>query len=290
VSGPSAVGSVGIVADIGYGRQFDGWYHRLFPDDASVLTEVERLVALHPDPASGTVEFGVGTGRIALPLSRRVGRVTGVDCSPEMLDVLRQARTDDTPVEPVHADICVYTDDRTVGLVYCVCATLSMLLTPEEQQQAVRRAAELLAPGGRLVIETHNKPAVVELHEGRSRATYFTPYPEPNTGLQSHSQLLPESLWHLAHVWYESDGTTRVGTEVSRLTSPEEMDAYARAAGLEPESRFGDWPADAEPYGPRSPLAICTVRALRAPVRHVSPVPDRRSSAAPACDACVPNS
>ncbi len=237
-----------VIDDIGYGRQFDSWYHRLFPDDASVVAEVERLDSLHPDPAWGTVEFGVGNGRIALPLSRRVGPITGIDSSPEMLGVLRRDLTDDTPVEAVHADIRTYTADHTVGLVYCVCATLSMLLTPEEQQQAVQRAADLLAPGGRLVIETHNKAAVVALHEGRSRATYFTPYPEPGTGLQSHSVLLPEgSLWHLSHVWYESDGTTRVGTEVSRLTTPEEMDAYARAAGLEPETRLGDWPADAEP-------------------------------------------
>ncbi|MCC9704889.1 class I SAM-dependent methyltransferase [Streptomyces sp. MNU76] len=255
---PGATSSA-IIEDIGYGRQFGDWYHRLFPDDESVVDEVERLVSLHPDPALGTVEFGVGTGRIALPLSRHVGPVTGVDSSPEMLDVLRRDLADDTPVEPVHGDICVYTADRTVGLVYCICATLSMLLSPEKQLLAVRRAAELLAPGGRLVIETHNKPAILALHEGSARATYFWPYPEPGTGLQSHSVLLPEgSLWHLSHVWYEADGTTRVGTEVSRLTDPEEMDTYARAAGLVPESRFGDWPADAAPYSLDSPLAICT--------------------------------
>ncbi|MEH0628572.1 class I SAM-dependent methyltransferase [Streptomyces stelliscabiei] len=182
-----------------------------------------------------------------------------MDSSPEMLDVLRRDLADDTPVEPVHGDICVYTAEGAVGLVYCVCATLSMLLTPEEQQLAVRRAAELLVPGGRLVIETHNKQAILALHEGSARATYFSPYPEPGTGLQSHSVLLPEgSLWHLSHVWYEADGTTRVGTEISRLTAPEEMDTYARAAGLVPEGRFGDWPADAAPYSPESPLAICT--------------------------------
>lgn len=176
-----------------------------------------------------------------------------------MLGLLRRDRTADTPVEPVHGDIRAYTADRTVGLVYAICATLSMLLTPQEQRRAVRCAADLLSPGGRFVVETHNKPAILALHEGRARTTYFTPYPEPGTGLQSHSLLLPEgSLWHLSHVWYESDGTTRVGTEVSRLTAPEEFDAYARAAGLVPESRFGDWPADAAPYSPDSPLAICT--------------------------------
>jgi SAM-dependent methyltransferase len=247
-----------IIDDIGYGRQFSGWYDRLFPDDESVAVEVERLAAVHPDPALGTIEFGVGNGRLALPLSRLVGPVTGIDSSPEMLDVLRANLAPDTPVEPVHADIRTYTADRTVGLVYCVCATLSMLLTPDEQRQAVHRAADLLAPGGRLVVETHNKSAIVDLHEGHRRTTFFFPQREPGTGLQSHSELYPdESLWHLSHVWFEADGTTRVGTEVSRLTAPEELDAYARAAGLEPESRFGDWYPDSKPHHELSPLTIC---------------------------------
>ena len=255
----STASAAGIVHDIGYGQQFASWYDRLFPNDASVTVEVERLSSLHPDPDLGTVEFGVGNGRLALPLSRLVGPITGIDSSPEMLGTLRKALRPDTPVEPVHADIRSYTADRTVGLVYCVCATLSMLLTPEDQQQAVQRAADLLAPGGRLVVETHNKSAILNLHEGRRHATFFAPYPEAGTGLQSHSVLLSEgSLWYLSHIWYEADGSTRVGSETSRLTAPEEMDAYARAAGLEPESRFGDWPAGAEPHHERSPLSICT--------------------------------
>ncbi|MFD8086122.1 class I SAM-dependent methyltransferase [Kitasatospora sp. NPDC059722] len=245
------------VHDIGYGLEFKGWYDRLFPKDDSAARTAGHLAALHPDPAAGTVEFGVGTGRIALPLAALVGPVTGVDSSPEMLDGLRAALASRTDVEPVHGDIRTYRAERTAGLVYCVCGTLSMLLTPEEQQLAVRRAAGLLAPGGRLVVETHNRPAIHALHEGRSHATYFTPYPERGTGLQTHSTLLPENdLWHCSHIWYEADGSTRVGTELSRLTTPDEVDAYARAAGLVPESRSAGW--GGEPYAERSPMFVCT--------------------------------
>lgn len=255
----SAADTARIVDDIGYGQQFATWYDRLFPDDETVDVEVERLASLHPDPVTGTIEFGVGNGRLALPLSRLVGPITGIDSSPEMLGVLRGSLRPDTPVEPVHADIRTYTADRTVGLVYCVCATMSMLLTPHDQRQAVQRAADLLAPGGRLVVETHNKSAIVNLHEGRSRATFFFPYPEGGTGLRSDSHLLPEgSVWHLSHTWYEADGSTRLGSEVSRLTAPEELDAYASTAGLEPEDRFGDWHPDADPHHELSPLSICT--------------------------------
>ncbi|MFE3329565.1 class I SAM-dependent methyltransferase [Streptomyces sp. NPDC059176] len=257
----SSVTSVNTVQDIGYGRQFDGWYDRLFPKDDSAAATAATLAALHPDPAAGTVEFGVGTGRIALQLARGIGRVTGVDSSPEMLTRLRTALEGEDLVEPVHGDIRTYTSDRTAGLVYCVCGTLSMLLTTDDQRAAIRRAAGLLAPGGRLVVETHNKPAILALHEGRSRATYFTPYPEPGTGLQTHSTLLPEGdLWHCSHIWYEADGTTRVGSELSRLTTPDEVDAYARDAGLAPEHRVADWVGT--PYSEESPMFVATyVRA-----------------------------
>ncbi|PNE37326.1 class I SAM-dependent methyltransferase [Streptomyces noursei] len=250
-------GPAGTVDDIGYGRQFDGWYDRLFPEDESATVTAARLADLHPEPSAGTVEFGVGTGRIALPLARRIGRITGIDSSPEMLATLRAALDDHTPVEPVHGDIRTYTAEHTAGLVYCVCGTLSMLLDPEDQQRAIHRAADLLAPGGRLVVETHNKAAILALHEGRARTTYFTPYPEPGTGLQTHSVLLTEgSLWHCSHIWYESDGRTRVGTELSRLTTPDEVDGYARAAGLRPESRSADW--HGSPYTEQSPMFVTT--------------------------------
>ncbi|MEV8595272.1 class I SAM-dependent methyltransferase [Streptomyces sp. NPDC052012] len=248
----------GHVDDLGYGKQFATWYDRLFPKDANALTTAETLARLHPDPDQGTLEFGVGTGRIAIPLSQKVGRIVGLDSSPEMLALLA-----DDPgsgeVTGVHADIRTYSDNRGYALVYAVCGILSMLLTPEDQQKAVQQAAELLAPEGRLVIETGNRPAVEAMHEGLARITLFTPYPEPGTGLQTHSTLPPGSdLWQCSHVWYEADGTTRVGSELARLTTPDEVDAYATAAGLTPEARYADWQLSS--YTSQYPMFLATYR------------------------------
>ncbi|PPS88679.1 class I SAM-dependent methyltransferase [Streptomyces sp. MH60] len=244
------------VDDIGYGRQFEGWYDRLIPDDRVTREAVKGLRDRHPDPESGTLELGVGTGRIAIPLSREVGPVTGVDSSPEMLDALRVKLKEGADVTPVHGDIRAYTSPARYGLVYCVCATLSCLTTPDDQRRAVRRAADLLVSGGRLVIETHNKPAILQLHEGRARTTYFVPYPEPGTGVQTHSVLLDGGLWQCSHILYQSDGTTRVGSELTRLTTPDDVDGYARAAGLEPEARMSRW--DGTPYSEAAPLFMCS--------------------------------
>ncbi|MGW8062468.1 class I SAM-dependent methyltransferase [Streptomyces ziwulingensis] len=244
------------IADIGYGKQFDGWYDRIFQDDASTRAAVDGLAALHPDPASGTLELGVGTGRIALPLSHRVGPVLGVDSSPEMLTALEK-KGDRGEVTGELADIRTYRSGREFGLVYCVCSTLSLVLDPDGQREAIARAAEQLRPGGRLVVEAHNRPGIVAQHEGQTRASIFLPYAEPNTAIHLHAMLVADQrIWQVSTVWYEADGTHRIGTETVRLLTPDEVDGYARDAGLVPEGHYSDW--ERAPYVPAAGLFIAS--------------------------------
>ncbi|GAA1176020.1 class I SAM-dependent DNA methyltransferase [Nesterenkonia xinjiangensis] len=245
------------VQDTGYAEQFEGWYDRVFRKDESAEVLAEFLAGQHPDPASGTLELGVGTGRIAVPLARRVGQVVGVDSSSLMLDALQEECGEDLVV-PRYGDMRTYTDHRRFGLIYIVCSALSLVLSREEQQQAVQRAADLLIPGGRLVLEAHNRPGCVGLHEGKTRTTLFFPYPERNTGLQTHATLLPDDLWHCSQIWFEADGTHRIGTEVLRLITPEDTDAYAHLAGLEPDGSWSD--PLRSPYAEQSLMFIATYR------------------------------
>ncbi|WP_103502975.1 class I SAM-dependent methyltransferase [Streptomyces sp. SM14] len=237
------------IQDCGYGREFGAFYDRIFRKDAYADLTARQLAAWHPQDGSPALEFGVGTGRIAIPLAREAGlEVVGVDSSPEMLAGLRESLVaergegrGEVAVTGVHGDIRSYTDSRRYGLVYCVCATLSMLLDPAQQQSAISRAAERLAPGGTLVVETASRQWILDLHEGRNRTSFFVPYPAPNSGLLTYSTRLPqEHLWQASHIWFE-DGVSRVGSELSRMTSVEEVDAYAAEAGLVPVSRQADW-------------------------------------------------
>ncbi|MGC5291301.1 class I SAM-dependent methyltransferase [Micromonospora sp. DT231] len=229
------------IADIGYGRQFGGWYDRIFRDGGATGVTVDALVECHPEPAWGTLELGVGTGRVALPLSRRVGPVTGVDSSPEMLTALEK-KSDEGEVIAELGDIRTYRGDRQYGLVYCICATLALILDPEEQRNVIARAAEHLRPGGRLLVETHNRPGVEALHQGLARSTAFLPLSEPDTGIQMNALLLGENrIWQVSTILFESDGTHRIGTEITRLLTPSEVDVYAQDAGLRPEGHYSDW-------------------------------------------------
>jgi len=66
-------------------------YQRLWPDifDPAVIEPaVEFLAGLAGD--GPVLELGIGTGRLALPLSRRGLRVHGIELSPAMVSELRQ--------------------------------------------------------------------------------------------------------------------------------------------------------------------------------------------------------
>ncbi|MFF5981111.1 class I SAM-dependent methyltransferase [Streptomyces olindensis] len=239
-----------------YGEQFAEFYDELFPKDAAadqVADALSRLVG-----SDGTaLELGVGTGRIAIPLAQRIAHVTGVDVSPEMLDLLRDdvSRTG-ARVTAVEADLRTYADEQRYPLVYAVCGTLSMLVDADAQREAVRHAADRVAPGGHLVVETHNPPGILAMTGGLSNFTTLVPYPTPGSGLVTTWNINEAtSLWRASHLWI-NNGSLRMASELSRLTTPEEIEAYATKAGLRPDRLASDW--HGTPYNEGSPTYVAT--------------------------------
>lgn len=223
-----------------YGRQFAGIYDGLFPRSLITDAEVRWLTAHLPQaPERLVVEFGVGTGRVALPVARalraeRSTRVLGVDISDEML--ARLAAEDKYGlVTPISADVTSERITDGADLVICVCATISMITEPDKQQATFRNAADTLKPGGVLIMETHNADLVSGMHVD-GRATLAIPYPRERQVLVSFSEL-DFPIWRVDHCWIEGRSAT-FADEVSRLTSLEELDQYARQAGLESVGHF----------------------------------------------------
>ena len=229
------------VDDQGYGRMFADHYDQVVPKDEAAEGVADTLAALVTMPGP-CLELGVGTGRIALPLARRVGTVHGVDFSREMLDLLEQdVRTTGAEVRPVLADMRGYTDDVPHPLVYCVSGTLSGITDPEEQRSCVLSWARCVAPGGHLVIEVQNPEAIELMHGGRTNDTVFRAHPDNGTGVLV-GRVLDERnrLWHVSSAFFGPDGT-KVTRMTCRLTAPHELDALADEAGLELTARHGDW-------------------------------------------------
>jgi SAM-dependent methyltransferase len=119
-------------------------------DSATVDSIVDFLVDLAGDGAA--LELGVGTGRIALPLSQRGVRVHGIDLSTAMVARLR-AKPGSEDIGVTIGDFATTTVEGTFSLAYLVFNTIMNLTTQDEQVACFQNVAAHLAPGGCFVIE-----------------------------------------------------------------------------------------------------------------------------------------
>src|SRR5437763_2694969 len=115
---------------------------------------VEPAVDLLAELAGGgrALEFGIGTGRIALPLSRRGVPVHGIDLSRAMVARLR-AKPGGDAIGVTIGDFATTRVDGGFSVAYLVFNTIMNLTTQAAQVACFRNAAAHLVPGGCFVIE-----------------------------------------------------------------------------------------------------------------------------------------
>jgi SAM-dependent methyltransferase len=104
--------------------------------------------------AGPALELGIGTGRLAIPLSQRGVRMQGIDLSPAMVAQLRaKPGTDDIGV--TIGDFAITRVDGTFQLAYLVRNTITNLTTQDGQVACFRNVATHLEMGGCFVIEVY---------------------------------------------------------------------------------------------------------------------------------------
>jgi SAM-dependent methyltransferase len=189
------------------------------------------------------LEFGVGTGRIALPLARRGVEVYGIDMSKAMV-----ARMRDKPGgTAIGVTIGDFADARAPGeftLTYLVFNTINNLTTQDEQIACFVNAANHLKPGGFFVIEV-GVPALRLLPPGQ-RAVPF------DVGDASWAYDLYDCATQSMSSNYvdDVDGHARLRSIPFRYVWPSELDLMARMAGLALVERYEDW--DRRPFAHES--------------------------------------
>jgi SAM-dependent methyltransferase len=206
-------------------------------DPAVVGPMVGLLAELAGDGA--VLELGVGTGRVALPLSARGVPVHGIDLSEAMVARLR-AKPGAERIRVTIGDFATATAGATFRVVYLVANTIMNLTTQDEQVACFRNAAEHLDPGGCFVIEVL-VPGLRRLPPGERFQPFevspthlgFDEYDAARQGLVSH------------HYWIE-DGAVEVLSPPFRYVWPSELDLMARLAGMRLRDRWGGW--EREPF------------------------------------------
>ena len=119
-------------------------------EPAVVDPVVDVLADLAGDGAA--LELGIGTGRIALPLSQRGVRVHGIDLSEAMVARLR-AKPGAERIGVTVGDFATTRVEGRFSVAYLVFNTIGNLTTQNQQVACFQNAAAHLEPGGCFVIE-----------------------------------------------------------------------------------------------------------------------------------------
>lgn len=210
-------------------------YEELWPesfDPAVVGPAVGLLVALAGD--GPVLEFGIGTGRVALPLSRRGVGVHGIELSAAMAARLR-AQPGADAVGVTVGDFATTRVDGAFTLVYLVRNTITNLTTQDEQVACFQNAAAHLAPGGCFVIE-NSIPAIQRLAPGE-RMHLFLATPT-HVGVEEYDLATQVAI---SHHWWVLDEQLETFSSPHRYLWPGELDLMARLAGMTLRDRWSDW-------------------------------------------------
>jgi hypothetical protein len=200
---------------------------------AAVEPAVRLLAELAGDGAA--LELGIGTGRIALPLSARGVPVHGIDLSAAMLARLRDKPGADR-LGLTEGDFTDTRLPRSFRLGYLVFNTIMNLASQQAQVACFRTMAAHLEPGGCFVIEVM-VPDLQRLPPGETVRPFqldddhlgFDEYDLANQGLISH------------HYYRLAGGGWDRNSMPFRYVWPAELDLMAALAGLRLRERWNDW-------------------------------------------------
>lgn len=218
-------------------------------DDQIALSYDDDVVSMyHPDVLDPTVdfletlagdgaalEFGIGTGRIALPLSARGVPVHGIDISEPMLKKLRSKPGSDQ-IGVTNGDFSNTRVHGTFSLVYLVFNTIMNLTTQDKQVACFENAAAHLEPGGCFVIEV-GVPDLRRLPPGE-RVRVFN-ISQSRFGFDEYTDFVDQIVY--SHHYWTDSGKLRNFSAPYRFVWPSELDLMARLANMTLYERWAGW-------------------------------------------------
>jgi Methyltransferase domain len=218
---------------------FDAWvaksYEARWPElfePAVVDPAVSFLAELAGTGAA--LELGIGTGRIAIPLSRRGVRVHGIDLSSDMVAELR-AKPGTDGIGVTIGDFATTRVGGTFKLAYLLRNTIMNLTTQDGQVACFQNVAAHLEPRGCFVVEVA-VPGLQRLPPGET-VRPFTVTPT-HLGFEEYDAAAQIAFSH--HYWVV-DGRLETLSAPFRYVWPSELDLMARLAGMALRERWSDW-------------------------------------------------
>lgn len=238
-------------------RSWNCWaerYDELFGPLSLEDPLVEFVLGLMQSEANARVlEFGIGTGRVALPLSRRGLTVSGVDISAGMLERLR-GKSGAEALELYEGDIGTLDVPGTFDLVLCVFNTLYAVPTQAGQIAVLRNAARHLRLGGHLILENSSPLMMLRGFRFNQLLGFSEPTGSAPLTLMAGRLRPIEQIVRFHHLALSPESGISTLPSEHRYIWPAELDLMAELAGFELVRRFGGW--NGNPYDETSQVHI----------------------------------
>ncbi len=198
------------------------------------------------------IEWGAGTGRIAIPLANAGHEVTAVEISSEMAE---RSREKYPAVEWTVGDMRSVKLGQCYGLAICAFNSFLCLLYSEDALAFLRNAHEHLEPGGLLGIEVSAfSPDELDDDSGGSNLHHDFTRNLPNGGwldrfsVTSYDRVTQIMQMRLFYELHEASGvleSQRAHDLKIRITGRTELESMLQLAGFEVESVYGGFDGEA---------------------------------------------
>jgi SAM-dependent methyltransferase len=221
-------------------------------------------LALAEREAGPVVEWGAGTGRLAVPLAAAGHDVTAVELSGEMVD---RGEWKGKIVEWVVGDMRGAQPGRRYGLAVCAFNSFLCLLGADDALEFLRNAREHLIPGGLLGIEVSafSPEELVDPPGGPELRHDFTRrLPDGRLDRFSVSRYDAASQLMQMHLFYERYGASgilesrRAHDLTIRIVGRDELLLMLRLSGFEVEAVYGGF--EGEPFTSASAHLVVLAR------------------------------
>jgi SAM-dependent methyltransferase len=207
---------------------YDDWHSDYDPSTIDMLAELAG--------DGRALELGIGTGRIALPLSARGVEVHGIDAAVSMISRLR-AKPGSEQITVTQGNFAEVAVQQEFALVYVVFNTFFSLSTQDEQVHCFRNVAARLSAGGCFLVEAF-VPDLTRFTGGQVNwaTKVSTDVVELDVGRHD-----PVTQSVVSQKVVMTDGIVRLYPLQIRYAWPAELDLMAQLAGLRLRERWSGW-------------------------------------------------
>jgi SAM-dependent methyltransferase len=141
-----------------WARYYDFIYESTYGPIYNTLGNNTLGVINNISPSGSIIDFGAGTGRLAIPLAQKGYKVTAVEQSNAMADVIREK------AQAANLDIAVYTSSiaafqqtEKADMALCLFTVLSYITTQDAMAASIESIHKSLKPGGYFFFDLPNK-------------------------------------------------------------------------------------------------------------------------------------